>query len=82
MIFSIHSIGGNNMKSLAFLEIKTLKIAFRAAHCQRGPSQSGNPVVHVEETTQYTSGGYGKDGPGSEPIELNKGEAYDFESPA
>lgn len=45
-------------------------------------SQSGNPVVHVEETTQYTSGGYGKDGPGSEPVELNKGESYDFESPA
>lgn len=45
-------------------------------------SPSGQAVVHVEESDRYTSGGYGADGPGSEPVELNKGETYDFESPS
>ena len=45
-------------------------------------SPSGQAVVHVEESNKYTSGGYGAEGPGSEPIELNKGESYDFESPS
>lgn len=45
-------------------------------------STSGKPVVHVEESDRYTSGGYGMGGPGSEPVELTKGESYDFESPS
>jgi hypothetical protein len=43
---------------------------------------SGKPIVTIEETDQFTSGGYGADGPGSDPFVLNDQEQYDFGDPA
>ena len=47
---------------------------------------SGKAIVTIEETDQYSSGGYGVDGPGSQPFVLNDNpelqEKYDFGDPA